>query len=258
MTATDENIAITAIRNLPDVQANDDLVALIADGLLRHAIELKAGDVIVIAQKIVSKSEGRKVLIDSMTPSDRAVELAKLTGKEAKYIELILSESTDVIRTGPNVLIVRHRLGFIMANAGIDRSNLAADDGKDWALLLPVDADASAERIRAGFQKLSGVAPAVIISDSFGRPWRLGTTNVAIGAAGIPTLIDRRGETDRYGRVLEMTEIAFGDSIAAAAGLAMGEAAEGRPVVHIRGLSWSTAPQSALALVRPTKEDLFR
>jgi coenzyme F420-0:L-glutamate ligase/coenzyme F420-1:gamma-L-glutamate ligase len=145
-----------------------------------------------------------------------------------------------------------------MANAGIDRSNVSASDGKEWALLLPIDPDKSAEALRAGLDRQTGVAPAVVVSDSFGRPWRLGTVNVAIGAAGIPTLIDRRGEKDRYGRVLEMTEVAIGDGIAAAAGLAMGEAAEGRPVVHIRGLEWSTPPQSAGALVRSTEEDLFR
>ena len=224
----------------------------------REDIALASHDAVVIAQKVVSKAEGRRVSLKDVVPSVRAVDLAAKARKDPRVVELILSESGEVLRTVPDVIIVRHRLGLVMANAGIDRSNLGPPDDQEAVLLLPRDPDASAAKIRAGLASKLGTAPAVVISDSFGRPWRLGTTNVAIGVAGLPCVVDRRGEKDRYGRELETTEVALADAVASAAGLAMGEAAEGCPVVHIRGMKWDAPEQTAASLTRPLDEDLFR
>ncbi|TAL04382.1 MAG: coenzyme F420-0:L-glutamate ligase [Rhodospirillaceae bacterium] len=251
-------IKATALPDFPDVKAGDDLAALIGEGLGRANIEVAARDVIVVAQKIVSKTEGRKIALADVKPSPRATEIAAKALKDPRLVELILSESQNVLRVVPNVIVVRHRLGFVLANAGIDRSNVGPPGGEESALLLPLDPDSSAARIRDGIAARLGVAPAVVITDSFGRAWRLGTVNVAIGVAGLPALVDRRGTLDRYGRTLETTEVAFADAVAAAAGLAMGEGAEGRPVVHMSGLEWSAPAQSANALIRPIAEDLFR
>jgi coenzyme F420-0:L-glutamate ligase/coenzyme F420-1:gamma-L-glutamate ligase len=206
---------------------------------------------------VVSKAEGRYVELDSVTPGARALELAALTGKNARLVELVLAESTEVLRARPDVLIVRHRLGFVMANAGIDRSNLAPGAG-ERVLLLPLDPDASAQTLRASLAQRLGSACGLIISDSFGRPWRRGVVNVAIGAAGVPSLLNRRGEADRAGRRLEVTEVALADALAAAAGLLMGEAAESTPAVLVRGARLTGAEQPARELLRPLAEDLFR
>jgi coenzyme F420-0:L-glutamate ligase / coenzyme F420-1:gamma-L-glutamate ligase len=181
--------------------------------------------------------------------------LASITRKDPRLIELILRESTEVLRAKSDVLIVRHRLGYVMANAGIDRSNVG---GVDRVLLLPQDPDASAMSLRATLAARLGIEIGLIVSDSFGRPWRKGVTNVALGAAGLPALLDRRGETDRNGRKLEVTEVAFADLIASAAGLVMGEGAEGLPAVLVRGLGWSAPANPASTLIRPLQEDLFR
>ncbi|HTB43615.1 MAG TPA: coenzyme F420-0:L-glutamate ligase, partial [Acetobacteraceae bacterium] len=175
-----------------------------------------------------------------------------------RLVEVILSESTRVVRSRPNLLIMQHRLGFVMANAGVDHSNVAPLDGIDRALLLPLDPDGSAERLRAALAERLGVRLGVIISDSFGRPWRRGTAGVAIGAAGLPSLIDMRGQPDLFGRTLEVTVIGFADEIAAAAGLLQGQAAEAQPVVVVRGLSWTAPDAPVNELVRPPEEDLFR
>jgi coenzyme F420-0:L-glutamate ligase/coenzyme F420-1:gamma-L-glutamate ligase len=172
-------------------------------------------------------------------------------------VELVLAESTAIVRAVPNILITRHRTGHVMANAGVDRSNVGPD-GAEVVLLLPADSDASAERLRAALGAHWPAPPAVLISDSFGRPWRQGVTNVAIGAAGLPTLVDRRGDLDRDFRPLQVTQVAFGDLIASACGLAMGEGAENVPAVLVRGLHWDEADRPAAALVRPPDEDLFR
>jgi coenzyme F420-0:L-glutamate ligase / coenzyme F420-1:gamma-L-glutamate ligase len=211
----------------------------------------------MVTQKIVSKAEGRFVDLNSVAPSAKAIELGQLTRKDPRYVELVLSESTDIVRAVPEILITRHRSGHVMANAGIDRSN-TGPNGADLVLLLPLDADASAARLRAQLAQYWPNPPAVVISDSFGRPWRYGVTGVAIGASGLPALIDRRGEQDRNGRKLEVTQVALGDMIAAAAGLLTGEGAEGVPAVLIRGLRWDAEDRPAAALVRPVKEDLFR
>ncbi len=212
----------------------------------------------MIAQKIVSKAEGRSIDLATVIPSPRAVELAAEVGKDPRLVEVILSESTRVVRSRPNLLIMQHRLGFVMANAGVDHSNVAPTDGIDRALLLPVDPDGSAERLRAALEAKFGVRLAVIISDSFGRPWRRGTVGVAIGAAGLPSLIDMRGKPDLFGRTLEVTVIGFADEIAAAAGLLQGQAAEAQPVVVVRGLAWTAPDAPVNELVRPPEEDLFR
>lgn len=251
-------LTFTALAGIPAVAPGDDLPALIAAALTQSGSALAEGDVLVVAQKIVSKSEGRFVDLHTVTPSARALELAHITRKDARLVELVLSESSEVLRAVPQVLIVRHRLGFVMANAGIDRSNVDSHDGADLALLLPIDPDSSAARLRAGLRALTGIAPAVIVSDSFGRPWRNGVVNIALGAAGLPALIDRRGECDLYGRRLEVTQVAWADGLAAGAALVMGEGAEGTPVALIRGAHHDAAEVNAQALVRPITEDLFR
>jgi coenzyme F420-0:L-glutamate ligase / coenzyme F420-1:gamma-L-glutamate ligase len=249
-----QRLELLAVPGLPMVQPGDDLAALIAD----RAGTLHDRDVIVVAQKIVSKSEGRSVDLATVIASPRAVALAAEVGKDPRLVEVILAESTRVVRSRPNLLIMQHRLGFVMANAGVDHSNVAPTDGLDRVLLLPVDPDGSAERLRAALAEKSGVRLGVIISDSFGRPWRRGTAGVAIGAAGLPAMIDMRGLPDLFGRTLEVTVIGFADEIAAAAGLLQGQAAEAQPVVIVRGLSWTAPDAPVNELVRPPEEDLFR
>ncbi|MDW8258354.1 MAG: coenzyme F420-0:L-glutamate ligase [Gammaproteobacteria bacterium] len=246
---------------MPEVRCGDPLDELLADRLRRDGWTLQAFDILVVAQKIVSKAEGRQRDLDDVAPTAQAERLAALTGKDPRLVQLVLDESTAVLRTAPDVLIVRHRLGYVMANAGIDRSNVpAGPDGRERVLLLPVDPDRSAARLRGALQQSFGLnGPfGVVISDSFGRPWRQGVVNIAIGAAGLPALLDRRGEPDRDGRRLAMTEVGFADAVAAAAGLAMGEAAESTPAVLLRGLRWHAAERPAAALIRPLEQDLFQ
>lgn len=240
-----------------EIRPGDNLAELLVTALTTANLTPTRYDILVVTQKVVSKSENRFVDLTSVTPSPAAIELARVTQKDARFVELVLAESTAIIRAVPNILITRHRSGHAMANAGIDRSNIGPD-GDDLVLLLPADSDASAERLRAALGARWPAPPAVLISDSFGRPWRLGVTNVAIGAAGLPALIDRRGALDRDGRPLQVTQVAFGDMIAAACGLAMGEGAENVPAVLVRGLHWDEAARPAAALVRPPEEDLFR
>lgn len=248
-------LSVIALRGLREVLPGDDLGALLAPRLRGLVPPLARFDVLVVAQKIVSKAEGRFLELGSLQPSAQARELARVTGKDPRLVEAILAESSEVLRAKPGVIVARHRLGYVMAQAGVDRSNVG---GTDRVLLLPEAPDESAARLRAAFARLLGVAPGVIVSDSFGRPWRLGTTNVALGAAGVPALWNRRGEHDRNGRPLETTEVAWADAVAAAAGLAMGEGAEGTPCVLVRGLSWSAPELPAQRLLRPIEDDLFR
>jgi coenzyme F420-0:L-glutamate ligase/coenzyme F420-1:gamma-L-glutamate ligase len=247
-----QKVEILAVPGLPMVKAGDDLASLIRERLTGE-LALRQGDVLVLAQKIVSKAEGRMVEVATVRPSPRAIELAAEVQKDPRLVELILSESVRVVRSRPNVLIVEHRLGFVMANAGIDQSNVAPQDGIERALLLPKDPDASAEALRARLG-----ATALLIIDSFGRPWRRGTTGVAIGSAGLPAMLDLRGSPDLFGRTLMVTISAFADEIAAAASLVMGQADEAQPVVLVRGLSWRLPATNAAELVRPATEDLFR
>jgi coenzyme F420-0:L-glutamate ligase / coenzyme F420-1:gamma-L-glutamate ligase len=250
-------LEIFAIPGIPMVAAGDDLPSLIADAVKTADMTLRDRDVVVLAQKIVSKAEGRTVDLATVTPSPRAIELAKEVEKDPRIVEVVLSESVRVVRSRPNLMIMQHRLGFVMANAGVDQSNVAPSDGVQRALLLPVDPDGSAETIRARLAERFGVRLGCVISDSFGRPWRRGTAGVAIGCAGLPSLIDLRGQPDLFGRILEVSIIGFADEIAAAASLLQGQAAEGQPVVVVRGLTWS-APDARIAeLLRPPEEDLF-
>jgi coenzyme F420-0:L-glutamate ligase / coenzyme F420-1:gamma-L-glutamate ligase len=250
-------IELHPLSAIDEVESGDDLAGLLARAMDAAGLYSAHGDVLVVTQKIVSKAEGRFVELASVTPSAQAIELARTTCKDARFVEVVLSESVAVVRAVPNVLITRHRSGHVMANAGVDRSNAGAR-GKDRALLLPLDSDASAKRLRDALRLYYAEPPAVLISDSFGRPWRIGVTNVAIGASGLPAMVDRRGDADRDGRRLEITQVALGDMIAAASGLVSGEAAEGIPAVLLRGLRWEVADCPASALVRPPEEDLFR
>jgi coenzyme F420-0:L-glutamate ligase/coenzyme F420-1:gamma-L-glutamate ligase len=251
-------LELVAVRDFKLVQHGDDLAALIAEAFGRCDIVLRSGDVLVVAQKIVSKAEGRLVDLATVTPSPRALDLAAATGKDPRLVELILSESVRVVRQRPNLLIVEHRRGFVMANGGVDQSNVAAPDGTQRALLLPEDPDASAAALRARLEALTGAAVAVVINDSFGRAWRQGTVGVALGVAGLPGLVDLRGQRDLFGRTLESSVVGFADEIAAAASLLMGQADEGRPVVLVRGLAWAAPPTTAATILRPPAEDLFR
>jgi coenzyme F420-0:L-glutamate ligase/coenzyme F420-1:gamma-L-glutamate ligase len=251
-------LTIRALEGLPRVRPGDDLAALLLGVLDAQRMSLADGDVLVVTSKIVSKAEGRYLDLAGLVASARARELAQVTGKDMHLVEAILSESTEVVRARPNVLIVATRHGLTLANAGIDQSNLEAADRGQRVLLLPQDPDASAAGLKQRLDDHFGVRTGIVISDSVGRPWRLGTVGLAIGAAGLPALWDRRGEPDLAGRPLEVTEVGFADAVAAAAVLAMGEAAEGRPAALVRGLAWTAPAKPAAALVRPRAEDLFR
>jgi coenzyme F420-0:L-glutamate ligase / coenzyme F420-1:gamma-L-glutamate ligase len=253
-----DSLELLALPGLPMVREGDDLGALIIAALDRAGHVLAEHDVLVVAQKVVSKAEGRVVDLATVTPSTQALELAVEVGKDPRLVEVILAESVRVVRRRPNLMIMQHQLGFVMANAGVDQSNVAAPDSVQRVLLLPRDPDASAERLRAQVAAHYSVRCGVIISDSFGRPWRRGTAGVAIGAAGLPALVDLRGSPDLFGRTLEVSIIGFADEIAAAASLLQGQAAEGRPVVLVRGLSWRAPEGHAADLVRTPDEDLFR
>ena len=251
-------LELLALPGLPMVKASDDLAALLAEAYARCAITPRPGDVLALAQKIVSKAEGRMVELASVVPSPRAVALAAEVQKDPRLVELILSESVRVVRSRPNVLIVEHRLGFVMANAGIDQSNVAPADGIERALLLPTDPDGSAARLRTALRQRLGMAPAVIVTDSFGRAWRRGTQGIAIGAAGLPALLDLRGNPDLFGRTLQVSISGFADEIASAASLVMGQGDEAQPAVLVRGLAWTAPDNPAANLVRPAAEDMFR
>jgi coenzyme F420-0:L-glutamate ligase / coenzyme F420-1:gamma-L-glutamate ligase len=252
------SLEVIALTGLPLIKAGDDLVELIASSLKLNGLEPQAQDVLVVAQKIVSKAEGRMVDLATIEPSAKAITLAAKVDKDPRLVEIILSESVRVVRARRGVLIVEHRLGFIMANAGVDQSNVAPEDGSTHVLLLPENPDRSAETLRRGLAALTGVDVAVIINDSFGRPCRNGIVGVAIGAAGLPALIDLRGRPDLFGRKLEVSVIGFADEVAAAASLVMGQADEAAPVVLIRGLRWSPPESTAASIVRSPNEDLFR
>jgi coenzyme F420-0:L-glutamate ligase/coenzyme F420-1:gamma-L-glutamate ligase len=245
---------LRALPVIPLIEPGDDLAQIILASIEKADWELQNGDVLVMAQKIVSKAENRIVDLTTVIPSLRAIELAAEVQKDARLVELILSESETVVRRGPGVLIVEHKLGFVMANAGIDRSNV---NGEDHALLLPLDPDRSATAIRRAIAARIGIDVGVLIIDSFGRAWRNGTIGTAIGASGVPTLLDLRGRPDLFGRPLETTEVGWADELAAAASLMMGQAGEGRPVILVRGLV-ETGEGSAADLLRAKQKDLFR
>lgn len=254
-------LELVALPGIPVVSRGDDLAGLISDALARAEITLRDGDVLVVTSKIVSRAEGRFVDLGTVAPTEAARALGDEIGKDPRVVELILRDSIAISRRTRGALVVRHRLGFIAANAGIDCSNAApvgASDGSGpWALLLPEDPDRAARAICATLGERHGARVGVVISDSFGRPFRLGTVGAAIGVAGLPPLWDRRGESDLFGRTLEQTITALGDQVAAAADLVAGQADEGRAVVLVRGLSFTPSALGASELVRPAAEDFY-
>jgi coenzyme F420-0:L-glutamate ligase/coenzyme F420-1:gamma-L-glutamate ligase len=251
-------LRLIALPDFPQVGSGDDLAVLTMEALTRGALQLRSDDVLVFAQKVISKAEGRRIDLAQVAPGARALELAQTVQKDPRLVELILRESRRVVRSAKDVLIVEHRLGLIMANAGIDQSNVADPASGEFALLLPEDPDASAARLRDRLRALTGCEPGVVISDSFGRPWRMGTVGVAIGCAGFPATLDLRGRADLFGRPLRVTIVGHADEIASAASLLMGQANEARPVILVRGLASRAPHQPAAALIRPQQQDLFR
>lgn len=242
------------LRGLPEIRRGHDLAQLIAGHARRQGLVFEPGDVLVVAQKIISKSEGRIVRLNNLRPSAEARRLAGELRQDARFVQAILQETRRIVRKGRRILVAETHHGFVCANAGVDRSNVP---GKDRVALLPRHPDASARRLAAALKKRTGKRVAVIVSDTFGRPWRLGLVNVAIGAAGLPVLLDLRGSRDRSGKRLHATILALADELAAAAGLLTGKA-EGVPAVVIRGLRYRPARDSAATIIRPASEDLFR
>lgn len=232
---------------------------LILEALKRENLTLADGDILIVAQKIVSKSEGRVINLEDMIPSQEAIDLAQRIDKDARLIELILRESKSILRAQYGVIIVEHRLGFVCANAGIDHSNVSglARSG-EWVLLLPENPDASADRLRKRVEENYDISIGVLIIDSHGRAWRMGTAGVAIGLSGLPGLVDLRGEPDLFGYKLQITQVGAADELASAASLVMGQAAEGTPVIHARGFPYGLREGGINELIRPKEQDLFR
>lgn len=248
-------LTLTPLRGVPRIRSGDDIAAVALDAVSASKVALKSGHVLIFAQKIISKAEGRLVHLDAVSPSERAKELALITQKDPRIIELVLSESREVLRATPGVIIVEHRLGFVLANAGIDRSNI---DGDEHVLLLPVDPDKSSQKIREEIMRRTKCDVGVMVIDSIGRAWRNGTVGTLIGSSGVETLLDLRGKPDLFGRRLETTEVGWGDELAAAASLVMGQASEGWPIVHAAGSSLLRRDAESAALLRPRNKDLFR
>jgi coenzyme F420-0:L-glutamate ligase/coenzyme F420-1:gamma-L-glutamate ligase len=253
-------LTLSPIREIPLIQAGDDLPALIFDGLNKSDIEIEDGDILVVTQKIVSKSEDRLVNLTQVQVSEKAKKYAAICEKDPRFVELVLQESNEVLRCRPGTIIVEHRKGFICANAGIDHSNVKGPWGneEDWVLLLPKDPDASAEKIRSFVQAKTKKDIGVMIIDSHGRAWRIGTVGVCIGLSGFPAVVDMRGQTDMFGYKLRVTQVAAADELAAAASLIMGQATERIPVVHVRGFPYPLRESHFTELVRPRELDMFR
>lgn len=252
-------ITITAVPNIPLIRPGDDLPAIILERMEAAGLRLEDGDILVIAQKIVSKAEGRLIRLDTVTPSARACEIAEQIGKDPRLVEVILWDTHAISRMRKGLLIVEHKLGFISANAGVDRSNVAPDEERAWVTQLPIDPDASARAIRLRLMATTGKEVAVIINDTHGRPWRVGAVGVAIGVAGMAPVQDLRGHPDLFGHTLETSQVGLADQIAAAASLVMGQADEGRPVALVRGLPYTVRDDaSARELLRSREHDLYR
>lgn len=253
-------LVLTALPGIPLIQPGDSIPDEIDKAVKREKISIENGDIFVIAQKIVSKAEGRFVNLSTISPSRRARSLAEKTAKDPRFIELVLRESKSVLRTRIGTIIVEHRLGFVCANAGIDHSNVQNMGGKaeDWVLLLPENPDVSAMEIRKKIEKRAGVQVGVIIIDSHGRAWRNGTVGVSIGVSGVPAIVDFRGREDLFGYQLRVTQVAAADELGAAGSLLMGQAAEGTPVIHVRGFPFELRESTAGELIRPKEMDLFR
>jgi coenzyme F420-0:L-glutamate ligase/coenzyme F420-1:gamma-L-glutamate ligase len=249
-------LSLTALPDIPLIQEGDDIAEIILQSLKKAQIELQDGDVLVLAQKIVSKAEGRQVHLIDIQPSEEALSLAEDTGKDARVVELILRESKAVSRKRPGLIIVEHNLGFICANAGIDHSNVSGSD--DWVLLLPENPDASAADIRSAMEEASGARLGVLIIDSHGRAWREGTVGITIGLSGVPGVVDRRGEVDLFGYEMRVTQVGAADELAAAASLLMGQVDEGTPVVHVRGFPHPLREADLEELLRDSERDLYR
>jgi coenzyme F420-0:L-glutamate ligase/coenzyme F420-1:gamma-L-glutamate ligase len=250
-------IGLFALPEIPAIRPGDDLARILGDALEAAGLRPRAQDVLVVTHKVVSKAEGRYVALADVKPSPRARELAAATGKDAALVEVILSESRAILRFRPGLIIVEHRLGMVLANAGVDQSNVPHHD-EPRVLLLPEDPDASSAALRAALEERFRTVLAVVVSDSVGRAWRQGVVGLAIGAAGLPALLDLRGRRDLEGRALQVTQVGLADEIASAAQLLMSEADEGRPAVLVRGLAWQAPPTRAAALLRPRETDLFR
>ena len=254
------SLILTPLNHIPLIRQGDNLAEFVVNALVDDQIALEDGDILVLAQKIVSKAEGRLVNLVTVSPSVRAIELAQQTEKDPRLVELILYESNEVLRTRVGTIIVEHKLGFVCANAGIDHSNVAGpgDAQQEWVLLLPTNPDGSAAKLRDEVQSATGKRIGVMIIDSHGRAWRNGTVGIAIGIAGVPGVQDLRGNPDLFDFTLRITQVGAADELAAAASLVMGQAAEGTPVVHVRGFPYALRESSLAELIRPRDQDLFR
>jgi coenzyme F420-0:L-glutamate ligase/coenzyme F420-1:gamma-L-glutamate ligase len=260
------SLTLTPLIGVPFIRRDDNLADMLIKSLSDSNIIAQDDDILVIAQKIVSKTEGRAVNLNTVNPSQRAQELAVETNKDPRLVELILQESNEVLRTRPGVIIVEHRLGFVCANAGIDHSNVspplptgeAPEVREDWVLLLPENPDGSAQTLHRQIQEKTGKQIGILIIDSHGRAWRNGTVGIAIGIACLPGLEDLRGKPDLFGYTLQVTQVGVADELAAAASLVMGQAAEGTPAVHVRGFPYPLRESSLKELIRPKEQDLFR
>jgi coenzyme F420-0:L-glutamate ligase / coenzyme F420-1:gamma-L-glutamate ligase len=252
-----QTMKLTTLEGVGEIRPGDSIETVLLAAVERNRVTLADGDVVAVCQKIVSKAEDRFVALDTVVPSARAAELARVCGKDPRFVEVVLRQSSQVVRCAKDVLIVRHKLGFIVANAGVDQSNIEGAGSR--VLLLPDDPDRSAAHIRDAIAARLGVRIGVLITDSFGRAWRLGVCGTCIGCAGLVPLVDARGRPDRFGRPLRVTQIAVADAIAAAATLAMGEADEGRPIVVVSGVApeFLADGEPASRLVRPAEADLF-
>jgi len=265
-------LILTPLQHIPLIRQGSNLADIVVGALQENKIGLQNNDILVFAQKIISKAEGRAVDLTAVTPSQKAIELAKQTEKDARVVELILQESNEVLRTRPGTIIVEHKLGFVCANAGIDHSNVdspltpgegqgvrgAGDSIEEWVLLLPTEPDRSAEKLRNEIESKTGRRIGILIIDSHGRAWRNGTVGTAIGISGLPGLEDLRGKRDLFGYTLRITQVGVADELGAAASLVMGQAAEGTPVVHVRGFPYQLREGSLRELIRPREQDLFR
>ncbi len=251
-------LQLAPLMDFPLVEPGDNLAALIASAVAENRLQLEEGDVLAVAQKIVSKAEDRYVHLNGVEPSARAREVATEIDKDPRLVECILRESVEILRMRRGVIITRHRNGYVQANAGIDQSNIAAAEGDPRVLLLPIDPDRSAARLRDDLQQRLGISLNILINDSAGRPWRNGIAGFALGTAGFEALDDHIGEPDLYGRELQVTEIAVADELAAAASFVMGQGGEGTPVVLVRGARLKPSTRGSETLIRPLAMDLFR
>jgi coenzyme F420-0:L-glutamate ligase/coenzyme F420-1:gamma-L-glutamate ligase len=253
-------LTLQSLQHIPIIRHGDNLADIIVQALQENDIALEDQDILVLAQKIISKAEGRSVNLATVKPSQQAMDLAEKTEKDPRLVELIIQESNEIVRLRTGTIIVEHRLGFVCANAGIDHSNVAGtgDETEEWVLLLPAEPDRSAERLRQEIRSRTGKQIGILIIDSHGRAWRNGTVGAAIGIAGLPGLQDLRGEPDLFGFTLRITQVGVADELAAAASLLMGQAAEGTPIVHVHGFPYSLREGALQELIRPKEQDLFR